>query len=381
MITISDDLENSKRRGMVKQGESNWRMHGARVCFQYHDLLAWTHKCFEDALILSSEEKQLRAELNEWLPDLIIDCHAHANGTNAVKKLPRGTLERVHSSFPDFGIEDSLRMRRVLYFGKKVHTLRFSNPYRGIDHRSANAYLTRNSPIDDQVALCGLPDDLSYTVNEIYSGDYTALKMHPFYFEPPAQTISKCFPDEILMAAQHAGLPIILHVPVPLSSCLGQVLEMTRRFPKLAIILAHLGRERKAAFASLAAYEALLSHPRIVGDVSMVSSSQVITQALNVLGPERILFGSDEPFNLLRYVSYQHPQLGERYVSQYPYHWLDEEQRQEYGHLAKNAVHLHWQVLLAVKMAIAETYPYDADAVKNSIFSENAQRVFPNFHH
>jgi hypothetical protein len=346
---------------------------------QHKSPLEWTRKYLKDALHLHPKEERLRTDFNAWLPDQIIDCHAHANSVDDVKEIPLQALNRVYASFPGFTVEDSLHVRELLYPEKRVRTLRFANPYKGINHRGANTHLISVSPPEDRVALCGLPDDPTYTINKISEGNYTALKIYPYYFEPPAQTISYFFPDEILDVASQTHLPIIMHLPTKLSSCLDQVLEIIDKFPKLIIILAHMGKERGVSSSSLAAYEALRPHPSIAVDISMTPSSQLISQAFYTLGPERILFGSDEPFNLLRYKIYHHPELGERYVSQYPYHWLDNRQRERFGHLAINTVHLHWQVLMAIKTAITTVYPKDVKTIRNLVFYESALRVFPKF--
>ena len=338
-----------------------------------------TRKYMADALRFSSEEYKLRAELNDWLPDEIIDCHAHANEANVVLQLSGNALTWVYSSFPDFSIQDSLRVHRMFYGAKRVSSLRFANPYKGIDHRKANTYLINNSPKQDRVALCGLPDDVIYTVQEIQNRQYTAVKMYPNYFEPPAKTIIDFFPCEVLEAAQNFGIPIILHPPKPLAACLDEILGISKNFPKLGIVLAHLGRHYEATSASLAAYQVLAPYNQIVLDTSMVPSANVLKQVFTTLGPERVLFGSDEPMNLLRYVEYHHPDLGRRIMSAYPYHWLDEKHRQQYGYLADGVVHLHWQVLSSIRTAILEKFPTNIGRVKSLVFSENSQRVFPLF--
>jgi hypothetical protein len=282
----------------------------------------------------------------------------------------------VYSTFPDFSIEDSKVVQQVLYHGKQVSVLRFANPYKGIDHRKANNYLVGNSKPPDMVALCAIPDDISYTIQEVQSKQYVAIKSYPNYFEPPAKTILEFFPLEILEIAQDTRIPIILHLPQPLANCLGEVLEILENFPKLQIVLAHLGRHHDATSISGDAFRALSSFSQVVVDTSMVTSVGLLRQALEILGRERVLYGSDEPMNLLRYIEYEHPILGRRLMSTYPYHWLDREQQRQYGYLAKDAVHLHWQVLIAIREALSQVFPLDWKYAQSLLFLENSQRVF-----
>lgn len=338
-----------------------------------------SHDYLQYALNLTRKETALLAEFSEWLPDSLIDVHSHANGAAAVEELPPSALKQVRTSFPDFSVSDSNLVRQTLYGTKQVKMLRFANPYKGINHRKANRYLLENAPEGDRVALCGLPDNLHHTIAEIYSDKYEALKMYPYYFDPPATKIKEYFPDEILHAAQSVGLPIILHTPTPLAFCIDEVLEIARQYPDLTIVLAHLGRQREATTAAEAAFSSLARCPNVVTDISMNTSVSVHRLALEWLGPERVLFGTDEPMNLLRFVEYQHPVHGRRFISDYRYHWLDTTQYNEYRHLGTESILLHLQVLVALRQAL-ETFPRQENQVaKEQICHSNALRVFPGF--
>ncbi len=333
----------------------------------------------ENALTLSESEKELRYDFYKWLPDIIIDCHAHANGKDAVLNISNSTLKRVHSSFPGYSIEDSILVSETLYLDKNVRYLRFANPYKGIDHIKANNYLLENSPLADTVALTGLPDNLEYTLAEIATEKYAALKMYLYYFEPPANKVLDYFPLPVLDLVQRLSIPIILHTPTPLNKCINEILNIIYEFPKLKIVLAHLGRHTHATDESAASYYKLAQYPQISADTSMATSPDVLEQVLKAFGSDRVMFGTDEPFNLLRYIRYEHPKFGERLVSTYPYHWLDENQRLTYGYLAEGAYHVHWQSLQAIRACIIKLYPHKIDEIKQMLFAENAMRVFSLF--
>lgn len=331
------------------------------------------------AFDFSERERHIQSVLNEWLPDTIVDVHCHANGAQAARELTPTARRQVRASFPAFSVEESILLTPLIYPGKTIRRIRFSNPYRGIDHKLANSYLLENSPAFDEVALCGLPDDVDYTVRELGTGNYVGLKMYPFYFEPPANKILEYFPDDILAAAEDADLPIILHTFKLLADCIEEVIDIAVRFPRLRIVLAHLGRHQAASARTLEVYRVVARFPQFYTDVSMATNTDVYKQVLATFGPERVLFGTDEPFNLLRYIDYEHPILGRRLVSTYPYHWLDESQRKEYGHLAANAMLVHWQMMTALKQALEDIYPIpdDLNYAKQCIFYENAFRAFP----
>lgn len=108
----------------------------------------------------------------------------------------------------------------------------------------------------------------------------------------------------------------------------------------------------------------------------MVPSSEPIEQALTILGYNRVLYGSDEPVNMARWVEYFHPELGTRSIPSYRYHWVDADSWTRFHHLADGAVHNHWQVLAAIKTAIERAYPRQTDKIKESLFAANASIDF-----
>jgi len=331
----------------------------------------------DEALNLSDSEQSILTDLNAWLPDTIIDCHSHTNGADAVGDLPDIAYRRLYSSFPGFSIEQSQRVKTVFHPSKTIYMLRFANPYKGIKHKIANDYLLKCKLHGDQVALLGLPDDPAYTLEQLQSTHYVALKSYPFYFDPPAKTVLEYFTPEMLAACERLAIPIILHLPLPLADCLDEVLHIAQTYPALTIVIAHLGRHRVYSEKVLEAYKTVKHHQNIVMDTSMIATEDVMIAALEILGMSRIMYGSDEPMNLHRYVSYMHPQLGERFMSQYPYHWLDDSQRAEYGHLAENALLLHLQCLLVLKSAMTKVFsPDELDVAKHSIFYKNASMIF-----
>jgi hypothetical protein len=200
--------------------------------------------------------------------------------------------------------------------------------------------------------------------------------MYPHYREPPYGRIDEYFPDWALQAAGEADVPVILHVARPLASCADEVIELTARHPQTRFVLAHLGRQDatdgdvRSAFIKVAAYD------NVCMDTSMALAHSVHQLALTTFGPARVLYGSDEPFNLLRYVGYQHPERGYRLVGPRRYHWLDEADFERFRHLAHYAMLVHLQVLRALVDSVDALFPMDSDRVLASIFRANASEWF-----
>src|SRR5947209_17806151 len=107
-------------------------------------------------------------------------------------------------------------------------------------------------------------------------------------------------------------------------------------------------------------------------DTAMIPSAEVIELAISTFGIERIMFGSDEPLNMIRSVVYDNPVLGQRLATEYRYHWVDPEEHTKYKYIAYGAVHTHWQALEALKAALHKLSPSLQEAAKRLIFHDTA---------
>jgi Amidohydrolase len=320
-------------------------------------------------------ERVRRRQTVERLPARVVDAHAHANGAEAVIGLSAFGWTQTRSSFPTWSVADSARMRQSLYGDRDVARLWIAQPYAGIDHRVANAYLLQHRGPGDLVALCGLPDDPHYTCEQLETGRYAALKMYPFIREPPFTRISEYFPQWACRAAVAAAVPLILHVPSPLHQCVEEVVALARDHPNLSVILAHLGRESTAHEPTRRAFMTVALLGNVAADTSMARSHDVHLLALDVLGPDKVLFGSDEPFNLLRYTSVVDEQRGVVNVPPRPYHWVATDVYERHRLAVATAEILHFQVLDCLLAAVDRLHGADEKSVLDKVFFRNAQRL------
>jgi hypothetical protein len=98
--------------------------------------------------------------------------------------------------------------------------------------------------------------------------------------------------------------------------------------------------------------------------------------ALKIIGADKIMYGSDAPLGLIRSVVYQHPRLGERLATEYPYHWVNSAEHAEFKMLARDAHHAHWQALCAIKKAISSFPKREHETIKQKLFCNNARSFY-----
>lgn len=331
---------------------------------------------FAHAYRMSAAEIAIRDELMDWLPDDIIDAHAHCNLASHVIDINPKARNHMLSTFPYFPLEESEQLRNMFFPGKHLRSLRFAKTFRGLDHRSANDYLLQHSPSNDRVALFGLPEDIEYTNQMLRHPRVSALKMYWSYVEPSAEVIYDFFLPEILEEAQARDIPLVLHLPKMIVRSLDDLMQVARDFPRLRMVLAHLGLSKLVVPGLDEAIKVASRCDTLFLDTALNPSADVMSIALKHFGASRIMFGSDEPLNLIRSVAYQNPSLGERIVTDYPYHWVDQDEFREYGHLAEGSTHAHWQSMMAVKGGIERLSPAEQERAKHQVFHDTAIEVY-----
>jgi predicted TIM-barrel fold metal-dependent hydrolase len=334
-------------------------------------------KYLNNSLALTRKEKNLIREFKDWLPHNIVDCHTHCGLTEHIREVDEAMYHQMISTFQGFSLKDSRRVGAIFFPEKNLRRLRFPFPFRGIDVKAANNYLLETVSDPDKLALVGIPTDIEYTSNMLKTGKFAALKMYHQQFHPPAEKIHEYFPNKVLEVAESENVPIILHLPKMITSCKDELIEIANNFTRLKISLAHLGLPHLVVPNLQETYDEVASYDNIYMDTSMVPSQEVLTMALKSFSSKKIMFGTDEPINLVRSVVYQNPDLGQRLVTEYMYHWVDEKEHEEYEHLAQGATHMHWPAIQAVRDAIETLYPSEKHKqVKSDIFSKNAEKFF-----
>lgn len=328
------------------------------------------------ALSITPKEREKIEEYSDWLPPVVIDAHTHSNLPEHVVDIPAKAYNHMLSTFPGYTIEESQMVRSILHPTTEIHSLRFAKTFRGIAHVAANAYLLDNCPQGDRVALYGLPDNIPYTVDMLSDPRVAGLKMYYSYIDPNATHIYEIFKPEILEVAERESIPIVLHPPKVITESVDDVLNLKHDFPDLKISLAHLGLSKFDIPGLQDAYEALAENTDVVMDTALNPSEDVTFRAIKTLGVDRVMYGTDEPLDLLRSVPYIHPDKGQRITTSYLYHWQDPEEHAEYKHLADNAIHAHWLCLDALKSAIGRLPAGEQPAAKQKIFHDNASNFF-----
>lgn len=339
---------------------------------------------FEHGMQPHEHEVAQRDEFNKHLPDTIIDVHVHAAEGDSFdpSRMSDFAYHHMVSTYPETTIEQSAAIDKLMMPEQFVRKLRFAHAFSGVNHKAANEYLVEKSPAKDKVALFGLSDssqDIEYTIEELRSGKYNGLKMYYMSSPQPKRDLYDYFPPVVLKEAEKQGIPIILHFPNTLRRSQHELEALVMDFPHLQVMLAHVGVTWVVPPDFDNILERVASHQNVFVDTSGVTEAGVLQKAIEHLGPGRILYGSDEPYNILREFTYENPQLGPRILSDYPYHWVDhEEYNCHKAHIPENVTYSQLQqvdALLVAVRGVAKSASQE-DSIKQQIFHDNAVDKF-----
>lgn len=218
--------------------------------------------------------------INKGVLMKVIDAHVHM-GMNSFCENPKTELKyNLENKYEDyFRVFSS-----VDFYGACIL------PIPGLDYSSekSNEYLLSSSKKSKGrfIPICRADNDLGYNLNNGFSG----CKIHRVYDgQKESQYLEYCRLIELYEK------PLILHAEF--KDKIKQIRKLTRLFPRLKIILAHMGRGHIYTSENvLENAEEFKHNGNIFFETSTVGNSETISEVCRLVGSERIMFGTDYPF-------------------------------------------------------------------------------------
>ncbi len=253
-------------------------------------------------------------ELRDFLPQKIIDIHTHIwlDSLHARKAPAPGEVKRT-VTWPslvarDNSLEDLQETYRLMFPGKEVTPLMFASAKRdSLD--ACNAYVRESSTRSGYPALYySRPEETADGLEaKLREGGFLGLKSYldlaPDYLPEAEIRIFDFFPKHQLERMNRLGAIVMLHIPRharlkdPVN--LAQILEIKALFPKIRLIIAHIGRAYTQSDVGNA-FEVLSACPDLMFDFCANTCEYAMTRLLETAGPEHVLFGSDMPILRMR---------------------------------------------------------------------------------
>ena len=256
------------------------------------------------------DKKVWEEELKDFLPEKIIDIHAHVHKKEFFDPIPVGTKvppkKWTQLVAEDNSIEDLQETYSLMFPGKDVKALMFMNAKGLIKN---NEYVSKVSKESGWPALYySHPSQSADEVEaEIRKGGFLGVKSYlslaPKYIPQKEVRILDFFPKHQLERLNEMGAICMCHIPRdarlkdPVN--IHQILEIRKEFPKLRFIVAHIGRAYvKDDLGN--AFDLLTKEPETMYDFSANCSDYCIEEAIKRVGTKHLMFGTDMPILRMR---------------------------------------------------------------------------------
>ncbi len=251
-----------------------------------------------------------REELDEWLPERILDCHVHCFLLEHQWREPTDA-EREGSLGSDrepFGVDELRGTLGLLYPGRHCEALVFGTASAYYSIEAQNRYVgeccARDEALDGLALLDPALDEEALAAVLDATGLVGLKPYETLTGKRSAEvTLRDMVPDAARRVVEDRGLLVMLHLPRPGRIAdpdnIREVVELCEECPNGRIVLAHIGRSFGPWFIEQA-IGTLRSLPNLTYDIAAVDDADAMEVVLKEVGPERLLFGSDLPYTLDR---------------------------------------------------------------------------------
>lgn len=251
-----------------------------------------------------SDREFFAKELDSFVPAQIFDAHAH------LYELPHwGSAHSVEQGPPVVGIEEFCRQVDWLTPGRKTTGLFFgvglSEPWREASNQFVAREVAKDAASRGQLIISPRQDPEAVR-QEARSNHFVGLKVyHTFSATRPTwdSEVKAYLTEEHVRIAHEEGLSITLHMVKDRAladpSNQQQIRYYCEKYPNIKMILAHAARGFNP-FHTIEGIEALRGLRNVWCDSSAVTEAGAFEAIIEVLGHDRLLWGSDFPVSHLR---------------------------------------------------------------------------------
>lgn len=216
----------------------------------------------------------------------IIDSHVHLGSksySNLISEDSENLLFRLKNEAEDF-----IKLMNQNGIDKSIV---FGIPHKDIDVNDTNNYIFEAylKYKDRFIPFCRINENLEKNLILGFEG----AKVHLLYENLNIENIK-----EYCQTLEYYKKPLIVHALF--NNKVEQIKSILNYAPKLNIILAHMGRKELYTMNGvLKVLKGLKQFPNVYFDTSTVGTAIAIEQAVNIVGNNRIFYGSDYPIGLI----------------------------------------------------------------------------------
>jgi glutamate-1-semialdehyde 2,1-aminomutase len=258
-------------------------------------------------LQLTDRDQAIAARLADFLPREVYDIHAHPYHPD---HFAPGAWQFLRGLGPQGCAEHRAALRRVMP-DRTIHGLYFGMPQQSADRPAINAWVEaevrdQGSPLSRALLLASPADDRAQVAAALRSGRFCGIKVYHCYSGRPDTmnaAVEEFAPDWMWEILHEVRGCLMLHLvrdeAIADPSNQRSLRRLARRYPEVRLILAHVARSFNYRHAR-AGLQAIADLDHAVVDTSAICEAEAFRAALAVLGPRRVLWGSDFAVSELR---------------------------------------------------------------------------------
>ncbi|MBI4325881.1 MAG: amidohydrolase family protein [Chloroflexi bacterium] len=322
----------------------------------------------------------------DWLPRRILDAHTHVMDPR-FRLVPMTEAMRrqywVSEVFEPIDAATAERCVRTVFPNREVTCVAFGFPDLDFDLDGGNAWLQEECARRGWFNLLVIRPQWSQEKVAAELAKPGVIGVKPYYslISPNRETrdahleagIFEFLPHHLLEVINDRRAWVTLHVPKAARlghpDNLREIRELRRRYRNVVLVIAHLGR----CYTESHALEGLLplaDDPGIFFDTSAVLNPASHRVALEHIGPQRILYGTDNP---ILYMRGRRQYRDRTYINRtnYPFHFNREREAPE---IEAGYTLYMYEDLRALKQACEELGIVDRSQIE-AIFHDNAARL------
>jgi len=332
-------------------------------------------------------------ELAAWVPDRIFDAHVHVGPPELVGPIAPERRLAALSTFMSFPWAELLAACEALFPGKTLAGfIAFPFPQREVDLDRSNEHIIELMQLDSRVKgfLASHPTDTGRALAAFEKAQAASVRF--LGVKPYADRLGKSnfdatlpefVPEDLLEFMDAERLLMMLHTSgmgVGERNVREFLRSVTARFPRIRIILAHMGRYvDPRQFLHFMDSGLLQDCPNLYLDMSSASCTEVYARLLAEPALwDRLLFATDLPFGLITGVERWSDDRGAVFLSRDSYSWSDPKMQEEFADERQNLTYNTYHCIKALKDAMEALRLDDptAAALKRRIFHDTAAALF-----
>ena len=248
----------------------------------------------------------LHRALDGFVPAKVFDVHAHLFHS---RHFAAGRRPAFLDEDRGYGMADFQAAMRLWMPGREVEGLFFGYPSAGNDRAGENAWVGAQVDVKTRsraLVLAAPGDDQAEARRLMSSGVFAGIKPYRLYADVPdtREAEIESFAPEWMWEAchDHDGI-MVLHIMLAGGITDPRNVEALRRlcgkYPRCRLVLAHVARSFNYRHAR-EGLQALVDIDNVVVDTSAVTQAGAFRAAIEILGPRRVLWGSDYMVSELR---------------------------------------------------------------------------------